>query len=60
MIERPDDWTSAVLRAADNGKPVIIVVCPVCGAVLLSSDTMGMARHALWHHNRGEWPWAEM
>ena len=58
---RLEEWTTFHLRNADgSGGEIVVVSCPVCGATLVNSDTMAMARHALWHHNRGEWPWEEM
>lgn len=48
----------ALQRAEGDG--LILASCPVCGAALVNHDSMAMARHALWHHNRGEWPWEEM
>ena len=56
-----EEWRTFDLRCADGGGGVIqLASCPVCGAALVNHDTMAMARHALWHHERGEWPWREM
>jgi hypothetical protein len=48
---RLDQWEAV------NVAGVAFVSCPVCGAALLHADTMALARHVLWHHNRDEWPW---
>ena len=52
-------WFAVVVRGHTD-HAVKFQSCPVCGCALVSQDTQGMARHVLWHHNRGEWPWEKM
>ena len=49
-----DDWRTLIIDG------VTFVTCPVCGAVLNHRDTQALARHVLWHHNLGQWPWERM
>lgn len=60
MIPALEQWQMFAVKRADEGDGLILASCPVCGAALVNHDSMGMARHALWHHERGEWPWREM
>lgn len=55
-MEALEQWHRVRAQGIAEG-PVSFVSCPVCGAALIHTDTQGLARHVLWHHDRGEWPW---
>lgn len=58
-LNRMGDWFAVRLRGK-NGQSVKLQSCPVCGCTLIAQDDRGLARHVLWHHERGEWPWEKM